>query len=819
MTTSRQIGFSGLAGWLLAGATLGLSTQASAIDRDAVWVNPINQPSHLSWYQSSRADAISQSLIQPWLQQEASGDALNQWSSQQSSALLYVPMGVDRFVQGTLVVEAAEHSRVFVNGRQINGRNIDGHSHYELALQTGDHQVLVLVGGVEDWSQVQLDWQGKADHDVVDTTRPQAHRLYAEQLFDAQTTTNVSLSPDGEYVVWQRQHFSEATGDSPQMQTQLYHLASREVVFEWADNASQFSWSPNSQQLAFMRNDQLHTMQVGSGDVTRQTAALERLSSLRWLNDETLVFTLTEREDEHDGQVKRYRALEDRWNYFRQQADVFTYSLNDGVLSQVTELAGRISLQDTHADGDYVLVSQSLVDYAEPPHSLTRLLQIEIASGEVETIGEYRTFNQARYAPEGLYVVAGPEFGDGAGLALNDSELMANNYDGQLYQVSMNGADVTALSRDFDPAISQIMPTANGDLVVQTTDRDRSVLYHFNAQQGRFHRLDQVVDVIDSASVSQQGTPRVVYAGTLMSAPQRTYFADIGDSAQLLWDSADDAYRLNRDANTREWNFTNERGDTIYGRIYLPHNFDESRQYPALVYYYGGTTPVTRNFTGRYPFNLWADMGYVVYVLQPTGAIGFGQDFSARHVNAWGEYTTDDIIQGTRRFIEQHDFVDADRVGNLGASYGGFMTMLLATQTDLFAASMSHAGISHISSYWGHGWWGFGYSGEASKGSFPWNAPELYRERSPLNFADRINTPLLLIHGDSDTNVPPGESHMMYTALKMLDKDVELVEFIGEDHAINRRTPRLLWWQTYMAFFDKHLKDEPQWWDYLYSDR
>ncbi|WP_352289765.1 prolyl oligopeptidase family serine peptidase, partial [Psychrobacter sp. GW64-MNA-CIBAN-0177] len=80
-----------------------------------------------------------------------------------------------------------------------------------------------------------------------------------------------------------------------------------------------------------------------------------------------------------------------------------------------------------------------------------------------------------------------------------------------------------------------------------------------------------------------------------------------------------------------------------------------------------------------------------------------------------------DIIAGTQAFLNKYNYVDSEKVGNLGASYGGFMTMHLATKTDLFSASISHAGISNLTSYWGEGWWGYLYSGEASKNSFQWN--------------------------------------------------------------------------------------------------
>ncbi|MCP4659678.1 MAG: S9 family peptidase, partial [bacterium] len=265
------------------------------------------------------------------------------------------------------------------------------------------------------------------------------------------------------------------------------------------------------------------------------------------------------------------------------------------------------------------------------------------------------------------------------------------------------------------------------------------------------------------------------------------------------------------------WSFRTGDGTEILGRVHYPPDFDPEHKYPLLVYFYGGMSPIERSFGGRYPKNLWAAHGYVVYVLQPSGATGFGQEFSARHVNNWGKTVAEEIIEGTKQFAAAHPFVDAERIGCLGASYGGFMTMLLTTRTDLFAAAVSHAGISSISSYWGQGWWGYHYSATASAGSYPWNNRELYVDQSPLFHADKITTPLLLLHGDADTNVPPGESQQLYTALKVLGKEVELIEVGDENHRIQDYPKRKLWMQTILAWFDKQLKGQPEFWQYLYG--
>ncbi len=185
-------------------------------------------------------------------------------------------------------------------------------------------------------------------------------------------------------------------------------------------------------------------------------------------------------------------------------------------------------------------------------------------------------------------------------------------------------------------------------------------------------------------------------------------------------------------------------------------------------------------------------------------------------MNNWGITVADELIESTKGFLAAHPFADAKRVGAIGASYGGFMTMLLLTRTDIYAAAISHAGISNITSYWGEGYWGYLYSAIATAESFPWNRRDIYVDQSPIFAADKVTTPLLLLHGDSDTNVPLGESWQFFTALKLLGKDVELIEVADQDHHILNPAKRKIWSSTILAYFDKELKDQPEWWEELY---
>ena len=268
----------------------------------------------------------------------------------------------------------------------------------------------------------------------------------------------------------------------------------------------------------------------------------------------------------------------------------------------------------------------------------------------------------------------------------------------------------------------------------------------------------------------------------------------------------------------KAWDFVNSRGDTICTRYYLPPHFDSSKHYPLIVNYYGGCSPTSRNFETRYPHHAYAALGYVVLVIQPSGAVGFGQEFSSRHVNTAGQGVAEDIIEGTKKFVADHTFINGKKIGCIGASYGGFMTQYLQTQTNLFAAAISHAGISDHTSYWGEGYWGYSYSEVSMANRYPWTDKKLYVDQSPLFNADKIHTPLLFLHGSADTNVPIGESIQMFTALKLLGRPTAFVVVDGENHHITDYNKRLKWQNTIFAWFAKWLKDDSTWWDHLYGE-
>ncbi|KYL32160.1 hydrolase [Pseudoalteromonas agarivorans] len=720
-----------------------------------------------------------------------------------------------RYSQGTLTIKGIENAQLFIDAKLQKG---DNHT-YSLSLTNGSHSVIVVAQQVANWNNVSLDFEPKADTDNITINTSTTKRLSAEQLFDAPTISGLSLAPDAKQYVTSTRSYSNKTANQANVVTELKNSQNQTLYRFEGQQPSNMVWSPNNQFLVYMLGSELKQLNRKNLSIKTLARELEGASNFNFYNNNSLIFSWSKTPEDNNSLTKHYKGLQDRWSYARNVSQLYMLDTHSGLTKALSQGPISHSFEDANTNRGKVLMSRQVMVMQATTHPETELVELDLQSNKITSFGKFKTFNHAKYANKDVYVVAGPDFKNGAGRALPKG-MLANNYDGQLYLLSDNGKNVKALSKQFDPAIGELHVLDNGDALIKVTEQDTQPLYLYDLSKQRFKKLNTGLDIVEQFSYSHERNPQVLLSGTTASTPQQLKRLNISkNKTDLIWDSKPLAYANTQIPTLEEFNFTNKDGVEITGRVYIPTNLDKTKKHPALVYYYGGTSPVTRGFTGRYPFNLWAANGYVVYVLQPTGATGFGQRFSAQHVNAWGDYTASDIMQGTQAFLKKYDFVDSKKVGNLGASYGGFMTMLLATKTDMFSASIAHAGISNLTSYWGEGWWGYLYSGEASKNSFPWNNASLYSDHSPVFHADKVTTPLLLLHGDSDTNVPVGESLTMYTALKLLNKDVELIEYKGADHQIFARDKRFDWWNTMLAYFDKQLKGEPQWWDAMYSDK
>lgn len=754
-------------------------------------------------------------------------------------AYLAAYIRADRWINTQLEIKSPYLLEVWLNGNIIgtkttveNEENTIGRINPSVKLTRGNHLLVIKTllppGGELDW-KVMANLELKEPYTFTDINHSISPRNIKNinHVLDGVKISRVEPSADGKYYLV---HFSQSQPPTDLTETwsEVRRFSDNKLMHSFRHaRLSRMSWLPQTNAVSYSssRNSKssIHWYNVETGEQKILMEDIDKLSGIKWSPDESyFIYTIREEGPSPEGNLRQVLGMRDRQPGWRNRSFLYKYDVNTGIKTRLTWGNMSTSLHDISPDSRKLLIGQSYADYTERPYSKNNLFLLDLNTMVIDTLFEAQPWGfSASFSPDGskLLATGGPSAFNDAGRNIPEG-MISNNYDTQAYIFDFATNTARCITLNFNPSVSSAYwhPLDN-HIYLHVVDQDYQRVYRYDTGRDRFTLLDTGFDFVSAINFAS-AAHLLTFRSNQANEPHSFYVMNLKNNrVSLLKDTEEQNYRHVTFGEVNDWNFTTSSGLDIKGRYYLPPDFDPEKKYPLIVYYYGGTTPVGRTFGGRYPFNIWAGNGYVVYVLQPGGATGFGQEFSAAHVNNWGITVADEIIEGTKKFLEQHPFTDAEKVGCAGASYGGFMTMLLTTRTDIFAAAISHAGISSISSYWGEGYWGYSYSAEATAESFPWNEPDLYIGQSPLFHADKVTTPLLLITGDSDTNVPPGESIQMYTALKILDRPVELVMVKGEDHHIVTYSKRIEWHNSIMAWWDKYLKDQPQMWEDMFPER
>ncbi|MGA1606841.1 MAG: prolyl oligopeptidase family serine peptidase [Planctomycetota bacterium] len=247
-------------------------------------------------------------------------------------------------------------------------------------------------------------------------------------------------------------------------------------------------------------------------------------------------------------------------------------------------------------------------------------------------------------------------------------------------------------------------------------------------------------------------------------------------------------------------------GIPLQGKLVKPDGFDPSKKYPMLVYFYERLSDgLHRHVTpaaGTSP-----NAAYYV----SNGYLWFEPDIVYREGYP-GESALKCIVPGVQSLIAE-GFVDAGAIGIAGHSWGGYQTSYLVTKTNLFAAAESGAPVSNMVSAYGGIRWGSGMSRQfqyeqtqSRIGGTLWEVPMRYLENSPIFFADKVETPVLMLHNDQDGAVPWYQGIEYFMALRRLGKEAYLFNYVGEDHGLRKRQNMLDWTRRMQEFFDHHLR-------------
>lgn len=739
----------------------------------------------------------------------------------------------DRFAKGKLLLSSTSRATVKVDDKTLISKTTsdslpaDAESQISLNPEIVYDITVDLLSMPGDKSAADFRLEFVPDKEFEDVTVSSAptmpRRVGPATTATGERVTSVALSPDGKYLLVAMKDVKSATESSTR--AILTETATGRVVSEDVNPEAQWLPKGNSLYYSAKRN--------GVSDVYKMEVPTMATSLLaKDVPDENFVISPDMRylfyydvvEGGKDtGTMRRVKSPDDRIPGDRDRFYLVRYDLQSHLAVPVTYGGPSTSITDYSPDGSKLLYISQRQQPDTYPFYFISLVEMDVNTLRTDTIikDEQGFVTDAIYSPDAkqIFITAHPEAFGGIG-ANFAPQPMANNFDGQGFILDRATGKVRAMTRDFDPAIvgAPVWNRVDGKIYFRAETGFDNFIYRLDPNDGKITKIETSLPYVKEFSMGNNEAQWIAYRGGSFTDDGVAALVNLKNGKEtIVADPQKENVRDIEFGKMQQWKFTASDGTEIDGYFCLPPGFDPQKKYPMIVYYYGGTSPTTSTFYHLYSPQTFASRDYVVYLINPSGTTGYGQEFSARHVNAWGKRTADDIIEGVKLFCKEHSFVNDKKIGCIGASYGGFMTQYLQTLTDIFAAAVSHAGISNVTSYWGEGYWGYSYNSVAAAKSYPWTDPELFTKQGSLFNADKIHTPLLLLHGTVDTNVPIGESIQLFNALRILGRDVEFITVQDENHVVAGFDNRIVWQNTIMAWFAKWLQDDPRWWNELYG--
>jgi len=298
---------------------------------------------------------------------------------------------------------------------------------------------------------------------------------------------------------------------------------------------------------------------------------------------------------------------------------------------------------------------------------------------------------------------------------------------------------------------------------------------------------------------------QLVYAIDHLRSPVELWVRDLrGGHARPLTSFNRERLEAARMGEYEQFSFEGAHGDTVYGYLVKPADFDPAKKYPVAFLIHGGPQgSFGDHFHYRWNPQAYAGAGYAAVMVDFHGSTGYGQAFTDAIRGDWGGAPYADLMKGLDFALSKYAFLDGERVGALGASYGGYMINWIAGQTERFKCLVNHDGnLDERLAYfdteelwfpeWEHG--------------TPWEDPEGYAKHNPIEHVDKWKTPMLVIHGALDYRVVDTQGMSTFTALQRRGIPSKFVHFPDENHWVLKPQNSRFWHQNVLAWLDQWLK-------------
>ena len=616
---------------------------------------------------------------------------------------------------------------------------------------------------------------------------------------------DVALSPDGAHLAWvqstaattsKQTYIGEPSGRAPAKPVKLPTTGER--------NDFALAWSPDSKTLAFFSSSgergqrQLWTVRNEASDAKKITNLTGYAARPRW---------------SHDGKQIAFLYIEGAGGGGPLMAAPATTGVIDtaihnqriAVLDVASGQLRQVSPTDLHIyDYDWSPNDSAFVATAAPGPGdnnwwIAQIYTIDVAKGNATSI----------YKPS--LEVAVPRWSpDGKAIAFIEGIMSDEGFHGgDLLTMTANGGAIVNCTKGRKTSVNSffwrrpdrillIEYLGGGSAISELNLADDSARTIWKGPEG-VHAFGN----FPNFALSKDGKIGAAVRSTYNSPPE-VFAGPLGKWSQLTNNNAGLKASWG-EAESSDW--TNEEFN-IQGWLVPPAKMEPGKKYPMVVLIHGGPSGVT---TSEWPASFGMSRaiiaalsmrGYYVLLPNPRGSYGQGEDFTRGNVKDFGGGDLRDDLAGVDAAIKKYS-IDPNRLGVMGWSYGGFMTMWTVTQTDRFRAAVAGAGIANWQSYYGQnliGQWMIPFFGASV-----YDDPAVYEKSSPIRFIKNVKTPTLVIVGERDAECPPSQSYEFWHALKTLAVPTKLIIYPGEGHMFIEPKHQVDRLEQTVEWFDKYL--------------
>lgn len=662
---------------------------------------------------------------------------------------------------------------------------------------------------------------------LTGTMQAQRSSFTIEDLLKVRRVADPRLSPDGKRIAFT---IGDVNLDANKAVNQIYVMSidgtGMKQVTTSPSAASSPRWSPDGKRIAFITGGQIWTMDADGGHRDEVTKISTSAAAPVWSPDGKWIAFTSEvypdckddacnrkRDEEADrSKVKAHvteRLLFRHWDEWRdlKRTHVFVVPSKGGDVRDITpgDFDSPPYAAATGVDIAFSPDSQELAyvrnpDKVEAISTNSDIYIVSLAGGTAKDItAKNHGYDVGPvYTRDGKYILYRSQAT--AGFEADRWRLM--RYD------RAAGTSV-AIDKGFDQQVEELAMTPDGSTVYFTAgEKGRSPIFKVSLMGGTPQKMVEPV-FASNLQVTPDGNS-LVFASSSMNAAPEVFRANADGSGLTNLSGINNQLvaRANFVKEEEVW-WTGALGKKIHGYIVKPSDFDPGKTYPLLVLIHGGPQGAWNNsWSYRWNPQVFANAGYVVFAPNPRGSTGYGQQFVNEISGDWGGKAYVDIMNGVADTIRKNKFIDKNRIGAAGASYGGYMINWIEGHNSdprfQFKVLVCHDGVFNLTSMYGATeelWfpeWEF-------KGT-PWTNKMMYERWSPNNFVRNFKTPILVIHGDLDFRVPIGEGLQLYTAVQRLGIPSKLIIFPDEGHWVLKPLNSQFWYHNVLGWVDKYLK-------------